>query len=210
MVWVSVNRQLSWSVWAKDFMRKGNLFVISGPSGVGKGTLVACLLHEIPDTWESISATTRNPREGDVEGKNYYFKTEEEFKLLIANGELLEWAEYSGYLYGTPRKSVEEQMAANKQVVLEIDVQGALQVRAKLPEAHLVFIEPPSMEVLESRLRGRGTEDEPTIQKRLAQAVNELAHKEEYDYRIVNDDLSTAAKELIAYVNAKAEEQTEE
>ena len=139
-----------------------------------------------------------------------YFKTEEEFKLLIANGELLEWAEYSGYLYGTPRKSVEEQMAANKQVVLEIDVQGALQVRAKLPEAHLVFIEPPSMEVLESRLRGRGTEDEPTIQKRLAQAVNELAHKEEYDYRIVNDDLSTAAKELIAYVNAKAEEQTEE
>ncbi len=210
MVWASVNRQLSWSVWAKDFMRKGNLFVISGPSGVGKGTLVACLLHEIPDTWESISATTRNPREGDVEGKNYYFKTEEEFKLLIANGELLEWAEYSGYLYGTPRKSVEEQMAANKQVVLEIDVQGALQVRAKLPEAHLVFIEPPSMEVLESRLRGRGTEDEPTIQKRLAQAVNELAHKEEYDYRIVNDDLSTAAKELIAYVNAKAEEQTEE
>jgi len=168
------------------------------------------LLREVPDTWESISATTREPRTGDVEGKDYYFKTEEEFELLIANGELLEWAEYSGNLYGTPRRSVEEQMSANKQVVLEIDVQGALQVRDKLPEAHLVFIEPPSMEVLESRLRGRGTEDEPTIQKRLAKAVFELSHKEEYDYRIVNDDLSTAAKELIAFVNAKAEEQTEE
>ena len=138
--------------------RKGNLFVISGPSGAGKGTLVARLLEMVPDTWVSVSCTTRSPRAGELEGVHYYFKTRDEFMGLAENGGLLEWAEYSGNCYGTPRQVVEQRMAEGAQVILEIDMQGGFQIRQKLPQAHLVFIEPPSMEVLESRLRGRGTD----------------------------------------------------
>lgn len=186
-------------------MRHGNLFVISGPSGAGKGTLVARLLEEVPDTWVSVSATTREPREGEVDGKQYFFVTRERFFELVRQDALLEWAEYSGNCYGTPRESVEGHMNDGYQVILEIDVQGAFQIREKMPEAHLVFIEPPSLEELEKRLRGRGTEDDATIKRRMAAARVELSHKEEYDIRLVNDNLDVATSELVDYVNEKAE-----
>lgn len=188
-------------------MRCGNLFVISGPSGAGKGTLVARLLRRVPDAWVSISCTTRSPRPGEIDGVHYHFLSNEDFDHLVATDGLLEWAEYSGNRYGSPRKPVEEHMARGGQVILEIEVQGAFQVREKMPEAHLVFIEPPSLSVLEQRLRGRGTEDEPTIQKRLATAKVELSHKMEYDIRLVNDDLAVATDELVAYVQSQAERQ---
>ena len=187
-------------------MRKGNLFVISGPSGAGKGTLVARLLQEVPDAWLSVSATTRAPREGEVHGKNYYFLDRGEFMRLVDEGGFLEWAEYSGNCYGTPIESVMSNVEAGKQVILEIDVQGAFQVRERIPEAKLVFIDPPSFEELERRLRERATEDEETILTRLKTAKVELSRKEEYDIQLVNDDLETAVKALVSYVNEQAEE----
>ena len=187
-------------------MRRGNLFVISGPSGAGKGTLVARLLSEVPDAWVSISATTRNPRAGEEDGVQYFFVSRERFMRMVEAGELLEWAEYSGNCYGTPRASVVDHMQAGEQVILEIDVQGAFQIREKMPEARLVFIEPPSLEVLEERLRNRGTEDDDTVKRRMEAAKLELSRKEEYDIRLVNDDLEATVKELVAYVNEQAEE----
>ncbi|MCI8367592.1 MAG: guanylate kinase [Eggerthellaceae bacterium] len=186
-------------------MRTGNLFVISGPSGAGKGTLVARLLSAVPDSWVSVSATTRKPREGEQDGISYYFLDRDTFLKRAEQGGFLEWAEYAGNCYGTPQASVEEAMAQGKQVVLEIDVQGAFQVKEKIPQAHLVFIEPPSLEVLESRLRGRGTETDDVIEKRMEAARLELSQKMRYDKRLVNDDLETATAELVDYVNAQAE-----
>ncbi|HAM15174.1 MAG TPA: guanylate kinase [Eggerthellaceae bacterium] len=190
-------------------MRHSNIFVISGPSGAGKGTLVARLLEDVPDTWLSISMTTRKPRGTERDGVNYHFVAQELFDDLLAEDGFLEWAVYSDASYGTPAAPVREQLQRGKQVLLEIDVQGAFQVLKSYPQAHLVFIEPPSMEELERRLRARGTEDEETIQKRLKTAVLELARKEEYDIRLVNDDLEQAVRELVAYVNEKAEEPRE-
>lgn len=187
-------------------MRTGNLFVVSGPSGAGKGTLVARLLEEVPDAWVSVSATTRRPRPGEEEGVSYYFLDREEFLDLAAEGGFLEWAEYAGNCYGTPLASVRREMAAGRQVVLEIEVQGALQVKEKMPEAHLVFIEPPSLEELERRLRGRGTETDDVVRKRMETALVELSRKMEYDIRLVNDDLDEAVAQLVAYVNETAEQ----
>ena len=186
-------------------MRRGNLFVISGPSGAGKGTLVSRVMTAVDDAWLSVSATTRAPREGEVDGIQYYFKTVPEFEAMIEAGAFLEWARFSGNYYGTPRESVVRHMAQHSQVILEIELQGARQVKAALPEAHLIFIEPPSLEVLEARLRGRGTESEDAILRRLETARVEMAAKMEYDMRLVNDDLDAAAAELVAYIEAFAE-----
>ena len=181
-------------------MRHGNLFVISGPSGAGKGTLVARLMASLDDAWLSVSATTRAPREGEVDGVQYYFVSQEEFERMIEADEFLEWARFSGNCYGTPRASVMKHIEAGEQVILEIEIQGARQVKAQMPEAHLIFIEPPSLEVLEQRLRGRGTDSEDAILRRLETARVELSGKMEYDMRLVNDDLDVATEELIAYV----------
>ncbi|MEC4175951.1 guanylate kinase [Adlercreutzia sp. R7] len=187
-------------------MRTGNLFVISGPSGTGKGTIIARLVKEVPDAWVSVSATTRRPRPGEVEGVSYYFLSKDDFLALADEGGFLEWAQYSDNCYGTPLASVQREMAAGKQVILEIEVQGALQVKEKMPEAHLVFIEPPSLEELERRLRGRGTETDDVVRKRMDTALVELSRKMEYDIRLVNDDLDEAVAQLVAYVNETAEQ----
>ena len=166
---------------------------------------MARLVHDVSDTWVSMSVTTRAPREGEVDGVHYRFVSSEEFQQLVACDGLLEWATYGGNCYGTPRAVVEEHIAAGDQVILEIDVQGGFQVRDKFPSAHLVFIEPPSLDVLEARLRGRGTETDAAVAERMETARVELSRKMEYDIRLVNDDLDVAACALANYVNEQAE-----
>lgn len=184
--------------------RKGNLFVISGPSGAGKGTLVKKLLEQVPDAWVSVSATTRKPRTGEVDGTHYYFLSDEQFDTLIETKGFLEWAQVHANKYGTPRAQVEQAVAEGKQVILEIDVQGAFQIKEQIPESILVFIEPPSIEILEDRLRGRGTETEDVIAARMRVATMELLQKIKYDIAIVNDDLDVATKELVDFVEKQA------
>lgn len=178
---------------------RGKLFVISGPSGVGKGTLVGLLAKE-PDVWVSVSATTRAPREGEVDGKDYFFMTKEEFERKVSEGGFIEWAEYSGNRYGTLKDVVHEHLDAGQNVILEIEVQGAAQVKEKIPEAKLIFIAPPSLEELETRLRGRGTETDEVIVRRLETAKVELEEKMKYDIVLVNDDLDSTFEELRDYV----------
>ena len=182
----------------------GKLFVISGPSGAGKGTLVSRVEDAMDDIWVSVSATTRAPREGEVDGTNYFFMDREEFEKLASDGGFLEWAEYSGNLYGTPIAPIREHMAKGDNVILEIEVQGADQVKDKLPDSYTVFIEPPSMEVLEQRLRSRGTEADEAIALRMRTAEVEMMRKMEYDKQLVNDDLDTATEELIRYIKETA------
>lgn len=184
--------------------RFGNLFVISGPSGAGKGTLLSKVIERIPDAWVSVSATTRQPRPGEEDGIHYYFLDTNHFLDLVNKGGFLEWAKVHDNYYGTLKNTVLEHMDAGEQVILEIDVQGALQVRDAIPQAHLVFIEPPSLDELERRLRGRGTESEDVISSRMKTAEVELAHKMEYDVQVVNDDLDRAVNELAAVINSFA------
>ena len=184
--------------------RVGNLFVVSGPSGAGKGTLLSQVIERIPDAWVSVSATTRSPRPGEIEGVHYFFLDTDHFKSLVEQDGFLEWAQVHDNFYGTLKKSVVDHMNAGDQVILEIDVQGALQVRKALPEAHLVFIEPPSLEELERRLRQRGTETEDVISSRMKTAEVELARKMEYDVQVVNDDLERAVDELVEVINSFA------
>ena len=172
------------------------LFVISGPSGAGKGTLLAELRTQRPDLGLTVSATTRSPRPGEVDGTSYYFLSDEEFRRRIAAGEFVEWAEVHGHLYGTLVSEVKRLLAKGHSLVLEIDVQGALNVRKVYPDAVLVFIEPPSLQVLEERLRGRGTEDEASIELRLKNARHEMELADQYDVRIVNNTVDRAAQEL--------------
>lgn len=184
--------------------RVGNLFVVSGPSGAGKGTLLSQVIERIPYAWVSVSATTRSPRPGEIEGVHYFFLDTDHFKSLVEQDGFLEWAQVHDNFYGTLKKSVVDHMNAGDQVILEIDVQGALQVRKALPEAHLVFIEPPSLEELERRLRQRGTEMEDVISSRMKTAEVELAQKMEYDVQVVNDDLERAVDELVEVINSFA------
>lgn len=184
--------------------RVGNLFVVSGPSGAGKGTLLSQVIERIPDAWVSVSATTRSPRPGEIEGVHYFFLDTDHFKSLVEQDGFLEWAQVHDNYYGTLKQSVIDHMNAGDQVILEIDVQGALQVRKALPEAHLVFIEPPSLEELERRLRQRGTETEDVISSRMKTAEVELAQKMEYNVQVVNDDLERAVDELVEVINSFA------
>ena len=181
-------------------MHRGNLFVVSGPSGAGKGTLVNRIMERVPDAWLSISATTRAPRDDETDGVHYLFFDDERFDALAAQDGFLEWAQVHNHRYGTPVHLVKEHMDAGCQVILEIDYQGAFQVRSRIPEAHLIFIEPPSLEELERRLRGRGTEDEQSIALRMQNARLELSHKLEYDVCFVNDNLDVCTNELVSYI----------
>jgi guanylate kinase len=184
-------------------MSQGKLIVITGPSGVGKGTLVQSLLTRNPKLYLSISATTRQPREGEVDGKNYYFLNRSQFQEMIEREDFLEWAEYAGNYYGTPRLPVEQQIKQGKTVILEIEVLGARQVKKIFPTALLLFILPPSEQVLESRLRGRGTEsDEEVILRRLTKAKGELPAAKEFDYQVVNDDLEIALQSIENIINS--------
>ena len=182
---------------------KGKLIVLSGPSGAGKSTVIAELLARRDDISFSVSATTRQPRPGEEEGVNYYFKSLEEFEDMIRTGEFLEHARYAGNFYGTPRRPIEELLAAGRNVILEIEVQGAFQVRNAMPEAPLVFLCPPSMDELERRLRGRGTDSEEKILIRLETAKGELKLAREYDYIVINDIAADAAAELDAIITAE-------
>ena len=175
---------------------KGRLFIIAGCSGVGKGTLLNLFLKQNPNVKLSISATTRLPREGETDGVNYFFITNEEFKHLIDNNEFLEWAEFSGHLYGTKKSFVEKTLNKGTDLILEIEVQGAKQVKEKMPDAISIFIMPPSIEELEQRLRGRKTETEEAIQTRLHEVKREIEAGKNFDYKIVNDNIEEALKDL--------------
>ncbi len=182
---------------------KGLLIVFSGPSGSGKGTILHDVLEQESSVMLSVSATTRAPREGEQNGVNYLFLSKKQFEQIIADGGMLEHACYCGNYYGTPRRPVEDAMKNGKDVILEIEVQGALQIKQKFPECVTVFILPPSMEVLENRLRRRKTEDEETILKRLAKAKEELAFAAQYDYVVVNGELKTAVDDMKAILRAE-------
>ncbi|MER7785775.1 guanylate kinase [Streptomyces albidoflavus] len=174
------------------------LTVLSGPSGVGKSTVVAHMRKEHPEVWLSVSATTRKPRPGERHGVQYFFVSDEEFDKLIANGELLEWAEFAGNRYGTPRRAVLDRLEAGEPVLLEIDLQGARQVKESMADAQLVFLAPPSWEELVRRLTGRGTESAEVIERRLAAARIELAAEAEFDTTLVNTSVEAVAVELLA------------
>lgn len=178
----------------------GRLFIISGPSGVGKGTLVSAALEALPNLTQSLSVTTRPPRGDDVEGATYHFVSEAEFDSLIAQNELLEWADVHSNRYGTPLREVQKALDAGKDLVLEIDMQGKDQVKKLIPEAFSIFIAPPSLEELQNRLSKRATEDLHTIRQRLHTAELELQAKDGYNAVIVNDDLEQAAKDLIEII----------
>lgn len=190
--------------------KKGILAVVSGFSGAGKGTLMKELLNQHQDQYAlSISATTRKPREGEEHGREYFFLTVKEFQNMIAEDALIEHACYVGNYYGTPRSYVEEQMAAGRDVILEIEIQGALEVKKKFPDTLLLFVTPPSAEVLEERLRGRGTETEEVIRERLKRASQEAMYMDQYDYILVNDNLETCVEQMHQLIQSQHEKVSE-
>ncbi len=178
-------------------MQRGRLIVVSGPSGAGKSTLIRQLLDAIPELAYSVSATTRKPREGEVNGRDYIFLTREEFEKWIKEGRFLEWAEYSGNLYGTPEYRVEEFLRSGLSVILEIELQGARKVRDKRPDAVMIFVRAPSLEETRKRLMGRATEDSEAMERRMTTALTEVAAREEFDHEIVNGDRDTARSDII-------------
>ncbi len=173
-------------------------FLIAGPSGVGKGTVVKELVKRKPDIWLSISATTRQPRPGEVDGESYYFVTDDEFQAMVDAGDMLEWAFiHRKNYYGTPRKPVEEALKQGKTALLEIDLAGARQVRKTMPDVYQIFLMPPSVEHLEERLHGRGTEDEEAIARRMVTAREEMAAQSEFDAVVLNDSVARATEEIL-------------
>jgi len=182
----------------------GRVLVIAGPGGVGKGTLVQALAGRVPGLFVSVSVTTRAPRPGEVDGVAYHFLTPAQFDRLAAAGGLLEWARFAGACYGTPRQPVVDAVAVGRPVILEIDLQGARQVRATMPEAVQVFIAPPSWDVLRERLIGRGTDSPERIEARLAVARTELAARGEFDRVIVNDEVDRAVNDLVELINGRS------
>lgn len=182
---------------------RGVLVIVSGFSGAGKGTVMKRMMEKYDSYSLSISATTRKPRDGEQNGREYFFKTVDEFEDMIKNGQLIEYAQYVGNYYGTPREYVEQQLDEGKNVILEIELQGALQVKEKIPETVLVFLTPPSADELETRLRGRGTEDEETIRARLKRATEEASYMDKYDYVLVNDDLERCVDDLNGIIQSE-------
>ena len=182
---------------------QGRLVVITGPSGVGKGTLLQHMFQAHPTLHFSVSATTRSPRSNEIEGQHYYFLTADQFREKIDQASFLEWAEFAGNFYGTPKLPILEKIAAGLTVILEIELEGARQVRQTAPEALQIFILPPSMEELEMRIRARGQDQPEAIAKRLERAQVEIAAADEFDYTVVNDDLDTAKQQLESIIFAK-------
>lgn len=188
---------------SKNVKPKGVLLVVSGPSGAGKGTICSMLREQLPDLGYSVSVTTSQPRNGEVDGVNYLFKTVEQVKKMIAADELLEYAEVYGNYYGTPRQYVMDQLEAGRDVLLEIDIQGALQIKQRFPEGVFVFIVPPSLDELSARIYKRGTDSEDAIKRRMASAAGELTYAAEYDYIIVNDIAEKAAQKVLTIMEAE-------
>lgn len=186
-----------------DNKGRGNLVVVSGPSAVGKGTICKELISKYPDIVYSVSATTRKPRAGEIHGKDYYFYSQDEFLKLIRENMLLEWAKVYDNYYGTPKKYVDGVLSQGKDCILEIDIQGALQIKQKMPEGVFVFIAPPSIEELERRITCRGTETPEEITKRMSQVERELSYADDYDYMVINDNVETAVSSLRAIVLAE-------
>lgn len=182
---------------------KGSLVVISGPSGAGKGTIVKSLLDEFVSVHYSVSATTRAPREGEVNGVNYWFVTRDEFLRMKENNELLEWAEVYGNFYGTPRRRVMEAINQGHDIILEIDPQGAMQIKKAFPSGVFVYIVPPSPRELSRRIHFRGTETPEAMQKRLSSVAKELGYVHEYDYLVINDELKEATADVAAIIRAE-------
>ena len=182
---------------------QGLLLVLSGPSGAGKGTICQMLREKLPDLAYSVSVTTRQARNGEVDGVNYFFKSVEEVKQMIAEGELLEYAEVYGNYYGTPRSYVMELLNQGKDVILEIDIQGAMQIKKRFPDGVFVFIVPPSLDELCSRIYKRGTDSEDVIKRRLASATGELAYANEYDYIVVIDVAQKATSKVLTIMEAE-------
>ena len=183
-------------------MSKGTLFIVSGPSGCGKGTVLAEIFKQ-DNVYYSVSATTRAPRPGEINGVNYHFLSKDEFEKLIENDGMLEYANYCGNYYGTPKKPVEDMLADSKNVILEIEVQGALKVMEKCPEAVSVFILPPSLKELRRRLHKRGTETEEVIEKRIGEAAGEIRKAVNYDYVMINGELEIAVSDLLSIINSQ-------
>ena len=183
--------------------RKGCLIVVSGPSGTGKGTVCSALLEKYKEIAYSISATTRQPRTGEVDGVNYYFLAKNVFEKMIEDGELLEWAEVYGNYYGTPLKKIQERLADGQDILLEIDTQGAMSVKEKFPDEIYIYIMPPSLKELERRLKTRGTDSAESIECRLKSAAGEMEIAERYNYIVVNEQVEQAVEQIAAIVDAE-------
>ncbi|MBW4612058.1 MAG: guanylate kinase [Desmonostoc vinosum HA7617-LM4] len=192
------------SATTKQCPSTGGLIILTGPSGVGKGTLMRSLLQRHPELYYSVSATTRSPRPGEIDGKNYYFISRSQFEKLIAEGEFLEWAEFAGNYYGTLREAVLKQIHSGKLVMLEIELEGARQIRASFANAKSIFILPPSFKELEKRIRDRAQDSEEAIVRRLRRAQEEIQAADEFNIQIVNDDLETALNDIEAALFAQA------